>query len=737
MIPPSESPPESPTSRSFHFDGWTLRTMPRELSRLGQRVPLQDQPLQILEELLSRPHELVTREQLVARLWPRGVVDFDGSLNTAVRKLRTALQDDAETPRYVETLPRQGYRFIGQVQTPGEISPATRPRPRMFQGRGTWLAVALALALAAVLGSYPAWRAAKSVDSAATPAQASIPRLRVAVLPFENLSPDPADAFFTDGLHEAVLATLASRVSNIEVISRTTMMTYRATDRRVPEIARDLGATHVLEGSVRRESPTVRLSLRLIDAHTDTPIWTHDYDRQLVSAMSLQADVAAEVAQRLAVRLSPNREQLPPSANPAAYDLYLKASLEAQGFEGRASRERVLEAEAWLSRAIALDPIFAAAYLERARVRLRKFANSYDISSENLRATRGDLDEARELAGDVPLVSMTEGWYAQIVDWDMDKARRMLAMPAVLASRDVAVLMDRASVLATDANPHEAIDLYRQAARLDPANRGLVERWVAVLWNLRRPAEALEVLQAFHRSASPRIAFDFAFTGLVAPLDERVNPVSERIDADSRLMARVNRFRLRGRLDDAVVLLEQMKRSTMRQDSPSPVSIPAIGVKPVAELLGWTLLLKGDLTGARHAGLTLREFVAQEKATKWNAWFLRVLAAEGELFSGNREQAIREIRDARRMIPERLNVAVDRYLPAVTAMILAWAGAEDEAIALLESLSTRYPGLGPAEIVREPLYTVPLQANPRFQVLATRLEAEIAANVILFARASK
>jgi TolB-like protein/DNA-binding winged helix-turn-helix (wHTH) protein len=713
-----------PPNRRFEFDGWTLSTMPRELTRDGERVALQDQPLQILEALVTHPHELVTREQLVARLWPRGVVDFDGSLNTAMRKLRAALADGAETPRYIETLPRQGYRFIGALQTGSKTSPV--PPPTRPIARRWGLALALVLAMVITIGAYFVYR---------TPAaHVPIARLRIAVLPFENLSPDPADAFFTNGLHEAVLATLASRAPNMDVISRTTMQSYRASTKRVPEIARELGVTHVLEGSVRRESRAVRLSLRLVDAATDAPIWTQNYDRELTSAMSLQADVAAEVAQRLAVRLSPNSELLPPSTNPEAYDLYLKARLEAQDFQGRASRDRVLAVEGWLDHAIEIDPIFAAAYLERSRVRLRKFANSYDVSDGNLVAMRADLDKARELSGDVPLVLMTESWYAQIVDWDMDKAHRMLGMPQVLASRDVAVLMDRAAMLATEGRPEEAIKLYQRAATLDPANRGLAENWLALLWNLRRPSDALAALRDLRLAASPRLAFDFSFTGRTGQLDERVNPVSDKIDPDSRLMARVNRFRLRGDLGASIALLEQTKQATMRQDSFSPVSIPAIGMKPVAELHGWAMLLKGDEASTRRDGAVLRAFVARESATKWNAWFLRMLAAEGELFAGNQAQALVEVRKAREMIPQHLNVAVDRYLLTMTAMIFAWGGAQDEAVELLETLSTKYPGVGPAEIVREPLYAVPLKDNARFQALAKRLEAEIAENVTLFTK---
>jgi TolB-like protein/DNA-binding winged helix-turn-helix (wHTH) protein len=728
-IPSSESPQDPPVARRLAFDGWVLTTIPRELTCNGKRVPLQDQPLQILEALVTNPQQLVTRDQLVARLWPRGVVDFDGSLNTAVRKLRAALADDADTPRYIETLPRQGYRFIGT------LAPATLAEPPETQRRRSMGAWFWAGAIAVLLGFASFLLLRERPDRATSPisADAIVTKPRIGVLPFENLSPDPSDAFFTEGLHEEILSTLVNRATNLDVISRTTMLSYRATPKSVSAIASELGATHVLEGSVRREGRDVRLTLQLIDARTDTPLWSQTYDRQLNSAMTLQTEVAAEVASRLAVKLSANGEQLPPSANPEAYDLYLKAKLEAQALGGRASRESIARVEAWLDRALALDTSFAAAYLERSRLLLRKFQNSFDVSEMNLQASRADLDKARTLAGDVPAVLMTEIRYAQEVEGDMGKARRLMELPQVAASNDVTVLMGRAELMAAMRRVDEALALYQEAARLDPANGGLLENWIAVLWNARRPAEALRVTRALAgKQAQPRHSFIFSFTGRADELDEKINPVSESIDADSRLMARVNRYRLRGHFPEAIALLRGSDVETMRQDSHSPVTIPAIGRKPVAELHGWLALLTGDAASAARDGRVLREFVAHEPVTKWNGWFLRILAAEAALFSGNQSQAITDARSALRLAPHNLNVAIDRYLPAQLAMIFAWAGAQEESVDLLERLSSEFPGVGPAEITREPLYAVPLAKNARYQALAKRLELEIDANRKLF-----
>ena len=225
---------------------------------------LQEQPLQILDALVRKPGELVSREELTARLWPDTVVDFDASLNTAVRKLRAALAEDAEAPKYLETVPRQGYRFVGaldgpaatpSIDDPPAAAPVHRP-PRRRTGLALIAVALIGLAGAAALPFFFT-RHTSGAAGANVRARPSIDRL--AVLPFENLSPDPANAFFADGMHEEVLSALGSRARKLEVISRTTMMTYRGKPTDVRALARDLGATHVLEGTVRREAGTCLL----------------------------------------------------------------------------------------------------------------------------------------------------------------------------------------------------------------------------------------------------------------------------------------------------------------------------------------------------------------------------------------------------------------------------------------------------------------------------------------------
>src|SRR5678816_2347868 len=218
---------------------------------------------------------------------------------------------------------------------------------------------------------------------ASVPAHTATSSQRIAILPFENLSPDPANAFFADGLHDEILATLAQRAPGLQVISRTTMMRYRAHPVPLPQLAAEINASHVIEGTVRREGDQVRVTLQLIDARDDRHLWTQSYDRTLRSALTLQSEVASDVATRLAARFT-GAPAAPQTRNPEAYDLYLRSRLQRQMLSPLVPPGRFDEVEALLNRAIELDPDFAAAHAQRAGFLATKFGFNYDTSDELL-----------------------------------------------------------------------------------------------------------------------------------------------------------------------------------------------------------------------------------------------------------------------------------------------------------------------------------------------------------------
>jgi hypothetical protein len=181
-------------------------------------------------------------------------------------------------------------------------------------------------------------------------------------------------------------------------------------------------------------------------------------------------------------------------------------------------------------------------------------------------------------------------------------------------------------------------------------------------------------------------------------------------------------------VDELASLIDRSRLETIRQISFGRFSIPAIGRKPVAELRGWVSLLTGDAVSAARDGRKILDFSTREPVTKWNAWHLRMLAAEGALFMGDKARAVTEARAALAMAPQNVHPGIQRYGQALAARIFAWARAQDESIALLEQMSSEYPMIGPAEITRDPLYAIPLASNPRYRELETRLDAKIAQN---------
>lgn len=719
------------------FDGWTLYRESGELERDGKRVRLQDLPFQILDELLGRPGEVVTRERLITRLWPKTIVDFDANLNSGVRRLRSALGDDAESPRYIETLPRRGYRYIGEAprpdvtaEPPASLDVATEVNRGADSGQIlAWAGVCAAIVASILLAVYLAGTPATPVETISPNAEQA--RLRLAVLPFENLSPDPANAFFTDGMHEEILSAIANRATNLEVISRTTMMVYRSAPKSVSDIAQELNVTHVLEGSVRREGQSVRLVLHLIDARNDLHLWSKNFDRQLTDAITLQSAVAEEVGSQLMVKLSGDIGDLPQPADPEAYDLYLKARLGMQTVIGMRSPREQQKALALLDRAIALDDMFAAAHLQRARVRMNMFISSQDVSETNLAALRVDLAAARRLMGDAPPLLVSEATYALLVDFDTSKALRLLRAAEQINPRAPEVCLGLARTLSHAETLAEALAYYERAATLDPANPIIAADWATIMKTARRPEDALRLSRAFEARYPGRTTYGlrlFGITGQVDRFAKEVKHIEATGEPEARLAASFDLLLYSRRLNELAALVEQSGLTMLPQGSRGGFTIPAIGRKPVAELHGWARMLENDTAAAATDGRVLLDFVAREPVTKWNAWYLRMLAAEGALFAGDRPGAAQEARRALAMAPKNIHSGIERYSRLLAARVLAWAGRGDEAVHILEQLSTEFPMVGPADVTRDPLYALPLAGNARYQALERRLEAEIAAN---------
>ena len=653
----------------------------------GEALPLTSKAFETLLHLVERRGELVEKSALMKAVWPNVVVE-ENNLNQCISALRRALGENANEHRYIVTVPGRGYRFVAEVTA----------------------------------GTSATSRAA------VTPAKP-----RIAVLPFENLSPDPANAFFADGLHEEILTTLARRTSGLEVVSRTTMRMYRLKPKPLQEIAGELGVSHVIEGSVRREAQQVRLTLQLVDARADRNLWSRNYDRTLSDALRLQSEIAGEVAAQLSVQLVGEAQEGALTSNPLAYDFYLKGLVARQLVHPYAPIERYHEIDHLFGQAIALDPQFAAAYAQRATFRTTMFAFNYDASRAQAERIRADVATARRLAPRDSLPMASEAFYLSWVEGDLARAIAVFDQAEAVGVGDTMYLAGKGQMLLRAGRVDEALRVMGEIKALDPANPFIAGAAAAFLLVLRRPHEALraidQAIERFPDDLPLRLiagSAEFAYRGQTGRWRDALERASRAAGPAVLIDQHFNVLRLEQRYADLRALLDQVPTTAVRVISgQGGSSLWSVGERPVAGYRGWTATLLGEAEEAARHGRDVLDYAAGRERTPWNDWFLRLLDAQGQLFAGNPAPAIARARESLELMPRSRDASTSLTVAMIAAAVLAWAGAEDEAVQLLERLSATTPGIGPAWVARDPLYVVPLARNSRYRVLAERLEAQL------------
>ena len=346
-----------------------------EVRKAGLRIKVQQQPMKLLEILLEHPGEVVTREELRSRVWANETFgDFDQAVNIAIAKLRSALGDSAENPRFIETIPKRGYRFIADVSvidadsrlkepqsSPGDLSAteavhkgqgaglSVTPKRRLWPTRPVIVALALLLGLS-ILSVWlfrSRGRATRGIRS-------------LAVLPLDNLSADASQNYFADGMTDELITDLA-QISALRVISRTSVMVYKGARKPLPQIARELNVDAVVEGTVLRSGDQVRITAQLIDASTDKHLWSQSYEGDLRDTLALQNRVAGAIADQIRINLTPREQAALKSVkvvNPEAYESYLKGRY----FWNKRTADGLKVALAYFNQAIEEDPKYARAY---------------------------------------------------------------------------------------------------------------------------------------------------------------------------------------------------------------------------------------------------------------------------------------------------------------------------------------------------------------------------------------
>ncbi len=341
-----------------------------EVRKAGLRQRLGGQPLQILQALLERPQEIVTREELRQRLWPSiAFVDYELALKKAVNRLREALGDSADSPHFIETIPRRGYRFIGVI-SPQYVRPEsgeprltaatdllTRPAVQI-SARLFWRLIA-AFSLAAI-AALLLWLNADKLRTRIFGRPRAVEIHSIAVLPLENLSKDTSQDYFSDGITEALTTDLA-QIGALRVISRTSATHFKGSRETLPNIGRQLNVDAIIEGSVTRFEDRVRITAQLIDARSDRHLWARTYERDLNDILALQDEVARDIAAEIQIKLTPQEQSrltAERKTSPQAYDAYLRGRY----LWSQRNAEAITKAVGYFQQAVREDPEFAAAY---------------------------------------------------------------------------------------------------------------------------------------------------------------------------------------------------------------------------------------------------------------------------------------------------------------------------------------------------------------------------------------
>lgn len=486
---------ELTSQQLIRFGVFELDSQAGELRRQGARVKLQEQPLLILRILLENPGRVVTREDLRRQIWPADTfVEFDHGLYSALARLRDALGDSAESPRFIETLPRRGYRFIAPVEAvatapPKSASPAIgkQKSSRRYLARalaGVALATCLILALLftdVIPRNWGLSRGARPIRS-------------LAVLPLENLSGDPAQEYFADGLTDELITTLA-QLGNVQVISRSSVMRFKGTKTPLSQIARELHVDAIVEGSVVRSGQHVRITAQLVDAATDKHIWAHSYERDLRDVLALQGEVAGAIANEVSGKLTPRQRErmsVPHPANPEAYAAYLKGRYFIHNQRSSEGARKGLE---YSLQAAQIDPDWPLAYAGLADSYISASYLSALRPNEALPKAKSAAEKALQLDPDLAEAHVALGAVLESLDFDYAAAKREFKRAIELSPSSSYAHQSYADYLGNLGRTDEAISEIKLAQQLDPMSFYVSRDVGRILYEARQYDEALRALQ--------------------------------------------------------------------------------------------------------------------------------------------------------------------------------------------------------------------------------------------------
>jgi TolB-like protein/DNA-binding winged helix-turn-helix (wHTH) protein/tetratricopeptide (TPR) repeat protein len=502
----------------YLFGPFELRTRTRELYKHGVKLKLRPQAYQVLALLLEHSGECVTREELQKRVWPSDTfVDFENGVNTAIKQLRASLSDSAAAPRYIETLPKLGYRMIVAVEfeagSTGEraaeakeesagatasnevsASPPTA-RPISSTKRLWFTAAAVSVLGIACLVAFLKWPRAPLTPQPAAPAA----RIMVAVLPFKNLTGDDTQDYFSDGLTEEMIAQLGRLdPKELGVIARTSVMHYQHSSEKVDQIGSELDVQYVLEGSVRRDSQKVRINAELIEVDGQRQLWAQQYDRELTNLLVVQAEIAREISDSIQQTLGSPQHSEPirtPTLTPQAYQAY-DLCLKGLYFWNKRTGQGLQQAIVYFQQAIAVDPNYAPAFAG--------LSNTYALMPGYMLAPAAEyMPKAREAAvralqtdDELPEAHVALALILENYDWDWNSAEKEYRRAIELNPNYATAHHWYAEFLTWQGRFDEALRESESARRLDPLSLIIAADRGAILYFARQYDRSIEQFQS-------------------------------------------------------------------------------------------------------------------------------------------------------------------------------------------------------------------------------------------------
>ena len=479
---------EAPPPAILRFGVFEMDARAGELRKHGVRTKLQDQPFHVLTLLLQRPGEVVSREELRLQIWGADTfIDFDNGLNTSINKLREALGDSADTPRFIETMPRRGYRFIAPVERlddrgrsaervsrQGDTVVTNRNSPR----RKAFLA-ASGVALVAALAIWLAFFRTKAdvIDS-------------LAVLPFASDNSDPGTEYLSDGITESLINNL-SQLPNLRVMARSTVFRYKGKDADPQKAGNNLHVHAVLSGRLLQHGDTLIVHAELMDVRTGAQLWGGLFNRKMGDVLALQADLSKEIAERLKLRLTGEERQLLAkryTVDAEAYRFYLKGRY----YWNKRSPEGMQKAASYFQQAIDEDPTYALAYAGLADTYVYLSFFNVVPPRDAMPKAKAIAEKALELDGQLAEAHVSLGYISYTYDWDWPAAGRHFDQALALNPTYTIAHYFYPFYLSSSGRSQEALGVAKSALDLDPASPSASHNLAVQFYFARQFNQAIE-----------------------------------------------------------------------------------------------------------------------------------------------------------------------------------------------------------------------------------------------------